>query len=126
MSFKFGKCVIVLKKIYVYIILFIFICFGIYINVKYYNSLSIQNLQNNEKKLHSQQFLENLGKNTGSELTWENLIDDCGANVMVVAKYLGHAKIDETLNTYTHLFNKDLEKVVNIFNEEVKLQLNYA
>jgi hypothetical protein len=82
-SFKFGKCVIVLKKIYVYIILFIFICFGIYINVKYYNSLSIQNLQNNEKKLHSQQFLENLGKNTGSELTWENLIDDCGANVMV-------------------------------------------
>ena len=50
----------------------------------------------------------------------------CGANVMVVARYLGHAKIDETLNTYTHLFNKDLEKVVNIFNEEVKLQLNYA
>lgn len=45
---------------------------------------------------------------------------------MVVARYLGHAKIDETLNTYTHLFNKDLEKVVNIFNEEVKLQLNYA
>ena len=49
-----------------------------------------------------------------------------GANVMVVAKYLGHSKIDETLNTYTHLFNKDLEKVVNIFNEEVKLQLNYV
>lgn len=31
-----------------------------------------------------------------------------GANVMVVAKYLGHAKIDVTLNTYSHLFNSKM------------------
>ncbi|MCI5521927.1 MAG: tyrosine-type recombinase/integrase [Tenericutes bacterium] len=26
-----------------------------------------------------------------------------GANIQVVAKYLGHTKIEETLNTYSHL-----------------------
>lgn len=31
-----------------------------------------------------------------------------GANITVVAKYLGHTKIEETLNTYTHLFNSSL------------------
>ena len=28
---------------------------------------------------------------------------------MLVAKYLGHAKIDETLNTYSHLFKNKLD-----------------
>jgi site-specific recombinase XerD len=31
---------------------------------------------------------------------------------MVVAKFLGHAKIDETLNTYSHLFKNKLDEVV--------------
>ena len=35
-----------------------------------------------------------------------------GANIMVVAKYLGHAKIDETLNTYSHLFRNKLDEIV--------------
>lgn len=37
---------------------------------------------------------------------------------MVVAKYLGHAKIDETLNTYSHMYQNRLDTIVNI----IKLQ----
>ena len=34
----------------------------------------------------------------------------------MVAKYLGHAKIDETLNTYSHIFQNKLDEVVNTIN----------
>lgn len=40
-----------------------------------------------------------------------------GANIMIVAKYLGHAKIDETLNTYAHLFKNKMDDVVNLMNK---------
>ena len=43
------------------------------------------------------------------------LIND-GANVTMVAKYLGHAKIEETLNTYSHIFQNKLDDVVNTIN----------
>lgn len=39
------------------------------------------------------------------------------ANITVVAKYLGHAKIEETLNIYTHLFNSALSEVVNLIDK---------
>lgn len=45
-----------------------------------------------------------------------SLLINNGANVTVVAKYLGHTKIDETLNTYTHLFQDKLDEVVNTIN----------
>ena len=35
---------------------------------------------------------------------------------MIVAKYLGHTKIDETFNTYSHLFKNKMEDVVNTMN----------
>ena len=35
---------------------------------------------------------------------------------MIVAKYLGHTKIDETLNTYSHLFKNKMEDIVKIMN----------
>lgn len=38
------------------------------------------------------------------------------ANITVVAKYFGHTKIEETLNTYTHLFNSALNEVVSIID----------
>lgn len=41
---------------------------------------------------------------------------------MIVAKYLGHAKIDETLNTYSHLFKTKMDEVVNLMN---KMNENY-
>ena len=37
-------------------------------------------------------------------------------NVTMVAKYLGHAKIEETLNTYSHIFQNKLDDVVNTIN----------
>ena len=41
---------------------------------------------------------------------------------MIVAKYLGHAKIDDTLNTYSHLFKTKMDEVVNLMN---KMNENY-
>lgn len=35
---------------------------------------------------------------------------------MIVAKYLGHAKIDETLNTYSHMFITVLDSVVSFID----------
>ena len=46
-----------------------------------------------------------------------SLLINNGANVMVVAKYLGHAKIDVTLNTYSHLFNNKMEDIVNLVDK---------
>lgn len=45
-----------------------------------------------------------------------SLLINNGANVTMVAKYLGHAKIDETLNTYSHIFQNKLDEVVNTIN----------
>ncbi len=37
-----------------------------------------------------------------------------GANITLVAKYLGHSIIDETLNTYSHMYRNSLENIVKI------------
>lgn len=39
-----------------------------------------------------------------------------GASIMLVAKFLGHAKIDETLNTYLHLFKNKMDEIVQTMN----------
>lgn len=46
-----------------------------------------------------------------------SLLVNNGANIMIVAKYLGHTKIEETLNTYTHLFNSTLNEVVDLIDK---------
>ena len=46
-----------------------------------------------------------------------SLLVNNGANITVVAKYLGNTKIEETLNTYTHLFNSSLNEVVNLIDK---------
>ncbi len=40
-----------------------------------------------------------------------------GCSIITVARYLGHSKIDETLNTYSHMSINDLVGAVNVFNE---------
>lgn len=45
-----------------------------------------------------------------------SLLINSGANVTVVAKYLGHSEIEETLNTYSHMFPHALNDVINIIN----------
>lgn len=41
-----------------------------------------------------------------------------GSSIVLVAKYLGHTKIEETLNTYSHLYNGELEEIKNKINDE--------
>lgn len=43
-----------------------------------------------------------------------SLLIDSGANITLVAKYLGHSKIDETLNTYSHMYQNRLENIIQI------------
>ncbi len=43
-----------------------------------------------------------------------SLLIDSDANITIVAKYLGHTKIDETLNTYSHMYQNRLDTIVNI------------
>ena len=46
-----------------------------------------------------------------------SLLINNGANIMIVAKYLGHTKIEETLNTYSHLFKSKMEDIVELMNQ---------
>ena len=43
-----------------------------------------------------------------------SLLIDSGANITLVSKYLGHTKIDETLKTYSHMYQNRLDTIVNI------------
>ena len=43
-----------------------------------------------------------------------SLLINNGANVTLIAKYLGHTKIEETLNTYSHMYQNRLENIVQI------------
>lgn len=45
-----------------------------------------------------------------------SLLINSGANVTIVSKFLGHADVEETLNTYSHMFKGALDSVVNIVN----------
>lgn len=45
-----------------------------------------------------------------------SLLVNKGTNVQVVAKYLGHTKVEETLKTYSHLFTSTLDEVVVVIN----------
>lgn len=49
-----------------------------------------------------------------------SLLIDSGANITLVAKYLGHSKINETLNTYSHMYQNRFHTIVNI----IELQNN--
>ena len=42
-----------------------------------------------------------------------SLLISKGANITLVARYLGHTKIDETLNTYSHFFKSDLDNIIS-------------
>lgn len=46
--------------------------------------------------------------------SFASLLIDSGANITLVAKYLGHTKIDESLNTYSHMYQNRLDTIVNI------------
>lgn len=39
-----------------------------------------------------------------------SLLINNGANVLIVARYLGHAKLEESLNTYSHLYDNKMKE----------------
>lgn len=45
------------------------------------------------------------------------LLINNGATAPTVSKFLGHTKIKETINTYTHLFNSALNEVVDLIDK---------
>ena len=45
-----------------------------------------------------------------------SLLINNGANVTLVVKYLGHTKIEETLNIYSHMFSTALDSVVSVID----------
>lgn len=45
-----------------------------------------------------------------------SLLINNGANVTLVAKYLGHSKIEETLQTYSHMFKSKMDELINIID----------
>lgn len=45
-----------------------------------------------------------------------SLLINNGADITLVAKFLGHSKIDETLNTYTHMFQTKLTNIIGIID----------
>ena len=55
-----------------------------------------------------------------------SLLISRGANITLVAKYLGHSKIDMTLNIYSHFFKSDLDSLVSSLNELNNLSSNLS
>ena len=83
-SITFGKMTIVLKKIYIHLIILLVLIFGIYINIISYKKikkdskyLTEEYLRNDEKKIS---YFYN---ESDTELSWETLIKECGAKVIV-------------------------------------------
>ena len=46
-----------------------------------------------------------------------SLLINYGASITLIAKYLGHTKIDETLNTYSHMYKNKLDDIVELINK---------
>lgn len=46
-----------------------------------------------------------------------SLLINNNASITLVANYLGHSKINETLNTYSHMFKNSLNDIVNTINK---------
>lgn len=53
-----------------------------------------------------------------------SLLIDSGANITLVAKYLGHPKIEETLNTYTHLYKNALTDITSLIDDMNEARIN--
>ena len=47
-----------------------------------------------------------------------------GANIITVSKFLGHTKIEETLNTYTHLYKNALIDITSLIDDMNEARIN--
>ena len=81
-SLSFGKCTIVIKKIYIHILILLVALFGIYINIIYYKSnKNKSHLLSDKFERNDEEYIKNFYNDT-EILTWESLIKECGAKVM--------------------------------------------
>ena len=46
------------------------------------------------------------------------------ANIITVSKFLGHTKIEETLNTYTHLYKNALTDITSLIDDMNEARIN--
>ena len=46
-----------------------------------------------------------------------SLLINNGAPITMVSKYMGHASITETLNTYSHMFGSDFQSITNLIDK---------
>jgi len=46
-----------------------------------------------------------------------SLLASQGINIQIIAKRLGHSKIEETLNTYAHFYPREAEKAIDVLNQ---------
>ena len=85
-TITYGKCIIVIKKIYIFILIGIILIIGIIINFNYYTNLISNNELSNKKIIDdnlNEKFIEKLYNKSDTILSWESLINDCGSKVMV-------------------------------------------
>ena len=78
-SLKYGKCVLVLPMLCIYIVVSVIIVLGIYLNVQSSDNGSDNGVHKEKNPIT---FIDNLYEKD-TNLTWDGLIKDCGAAVMV-------------------------------------------
>ena len=82
-SLTFGKCTIIIRKIYINILLLLVVIFGIYLNVMHYKyNKNISNKISEEYQRNDESLIRTFYNDT-EILTWETLIKECGAKVMI-------------------------------------------
>ena len=77
---QFGTCIIILKKVWVILILILILSFGLFLNIQFFfftKHTFTEPLNKNDEVLN--RFYDISHKN----LTWEEMLDDCGAGVMI-------------------------------------------
>lgn len=56
--------------------------------------------------------------------SWASLLIYKGANIITVSKFLGHTKIEETPNTYTHLYKNVLTDITSLIDDMNEARIN--
>lgn len=77
---QFGTCIIILRRIYVIIFLFAILSFGLYLNITYFFFTKYTDFEPINK---DDEVLSRFYNISHTNLTWEEMLDDCGARVMV-------------------------------------------
>ena len=76
---NYGKCLIILKQIYVFAIITCVVIYGFYYNIN--RMLSVEYTINNHNSNDINHTINNLY--TNNNLSWDELIKDCGAYVII-------------------------------------------